>query len=907
MKKCIRFSAVMLFLTAQFIVSGQVAINTDESNPDGSAMLDVKSTTKGMLIPRMTQGQRTAISSPVEGLMIYQTDNTSGFYYYTGSVWIRFSSGGGSSLWTDAGEYLNPVGAIGTDLRVADEPSYNYGFYADMNTDTEGGYGGWFKHTNSEGGSIGIYSVANYTGSLNSSYTHGAYIESNSTVQDQEGIVSVHYHDGGTGYLVGIKNWALYSTTNPNALYGIHTYSSRFGTSNANYGIYSEASEGTDVYGVYGIGRFGTTAYGVYGTADNGSTNYGVYGKASDWGGFFSHSTSNRWVKLGGLMHALQIVDGNQGTGKMLYSDASGNAYWGAAPSNSPGGPTYSVQFNLGSAFGGNAKLTWNNVTERLGINVAAPSSRLHIDGNFEIESSNSVIKINSTQVFSVKGTNNLFLGSNAGTGTTGYSNVFAGNNAGDATTSGDDNVYIGSNAGEQLTTQDGNVLIGSGTGGSSGSKCSIIGYASGNSNEADGSVFVGYMAGWLNSTGNGNTFIGYRVGELNQTGNSNTFLGSEAGFESLGSYNTYLGALAGNGCTAGSRNVYAGWKAGLNNLTGNSNVCLGTRAGQYNTYSDNVYIGDSAGANNNTYGANVYIGSLAGCNKTNGANNVFIGHASGRDALGNYNVFVGNYTGDNANGGNYNTVVGYNAGFNIGDGIENTFIGDYAGKNNSGTGNVFIGNETGQNNNLGSGNVFIGNQAGKEADVSNKLYIDNSDTPTPLIYGDFTNNRVGINVNNPTQDLVVANTGRVRIVPTGTVTRDLYLTADGTLTVSASDRRLKTNFEPFTNVLERVTGLEGYYFNWNSDPDSPKDIGFIAQEVLEIFPEMVFLNPSDGYYGINYDKFVVVLAEAVKEQQQIIEDQAARIAELEAQQNLVMKDVEAIKKQLNLAANMID
>jgi len=122
-----------------------------------------------------------------------------------------------------------------------------------------------------------------------------------------------------------------------------------------------------------------------------------------------------------------------------------------------------------------------------------------------------------------------------------------------------------------------------------------------------------------------------------------------------------------------------------------------------------------------------------------------------------------------------------------------------------------------------------------------------------------------------------------------------------------ASDKRLKTNFEPFENVLEQVTRLEGYHFNWKSEPDSPKDIGFIAQEVLEIFPEMVFQNPADGFYGLNYEKFVVVLVEAVKEQQQIIDDQAARIAELETQQNLVMKEVAAIKQQLNLAENSTD
>ena len=52
----------------------QVSINTDGADPDGTAILDLKSTNKGFLSPRMTNSQRDAISVPVEGLIIYNTD-----------------------------------------------------------------------------------------------------------------------------------------------------------------------------------------------------------------------------------------------------------------------------------------------------------------------------------------------------------------------------------------------------------------------------------------------------------------------------------------------------------------------------------------------------------------------------------------------------------------------------------------------------------------------------------------------------------------------------------------------------------------------------------------------------------------------------------------------------------------
>ena len=74
-----------------FPASGSAGIGT--ITPDASALLEIKSTTKGMLVPRMTLVQRNAIISPATGLIIYQTDNTAGFYYYSGSAWTKIATG----------------------------------------------------------------------------------------------------------------------------------------------------------------------------------------------------------------------------------------------------------------------------------------------------------------------------------------------------------------------------------------------------------------------------------------------------------------------------------------------------------------------------------------------------------------------------------------------------------------------------------------------------------------------------------------------------------------------------------------------------------------------------------------------------------------------------------------------
>lgn len=64
-----------------------VGISKTAITPDASSILELKSTTQGLLIPRMLSAERSAILSPSTGLMVYQTDVPSGFYYFEGSAW----------------------------------------------------------------------------------------------------------------------------------------------------------------------------------------------------------------------------------------------------------------------------------------------------------------------------------------------------------------------------------------------------------------------------------------------------------------------------------------------------------------------------------------------------------------------------------------------------------------------------------------------------------------------------------------------------------------------------------------------------------------------------------------------------------------------------------------------------
>ena len=80
-----------LFIFFTTISFSQVGIGT--TSPDPSSVLDITSTSGGLLVPRMTVTQRANIATPIqEGLLIYQTDNTPGFYYYNGSSWSVIDS-----------------------------------------------------------------------------------------------------------------------------------------------------------------------------------------------------------------------------------------------------------------------------------------------------------------------------------------------------------------------------------------------------------------------------------------------------------------------------------------------------------------------------------------------------------------------------------------------------------------------------------------------------------------------------------------------------------------------------------------------------------------------------------------------------------------------------------------------
>ena len=104
---------VAFFLGATNIFAQGVSINETSLGPDESAMLDVQSTTKGLLVPRMNLAEMFLISNPATGLLVYCT-TTNSFYYHNGSVWTEIG-GGDDEDWVVDGDdlYSNNTGLIG--------------------------------------------------------------------------------------------------------------------------------------------------------------------------------------------------------------------------------------------------------------------------------------------------------------------------------------------------------------------------------------------------------------------------------------------------------------------------------------------------------------------------------------------------------------------------------------------------------------------------------------------------------------------------------------------------------------------------------------------------------------------------------------------------------------------------
>jgi hypothetical protein len=336
----------------------------------------------------------------------------------------------------------------------------------------------------------------------------------------------------------------------------------------------------------------------------------------------------------------------------------------------------------------------------------------------------------------------------------------------------------------------------------------------------------------------------------------TNLFLGSEAGnFGGRGNYNVGIGTQALASFDTGSSNTAVGSGALVSLVDGSSNTVVGDRAGS------SLVDGNS----------NTLVGALSGQSLISGANNVAIGELSLNVATSAADsVAIGSSALSSLTTGTGNSALGFAALTSVAAGTSNTAIGYKAGYQSTGSGNVFIGYQAG-------GGVSAGDS---------KLYVANSSVKT-LIYGDFSADRVGIATTSP------AATFQVGVSGDGTTTRANAWT-------TFSDERLKKNVTRIEDGLEGIIRLSGYRYDWREGRDRSRQVGVLAQEVEEIFPEVVSRG-NDGILSVAYDKLVAPLIEAVKELASRGEVIDERVRRLEAENAELKKRLERLEKAVGL------
>jgi len=212
----------------------------------------------------------------------------------------------------------------------------------------------------------------------------------------------------------------------------------------------------------------------------------------------------------------------------------------------------------------------------------------------------------------------------------------------------------------------------------------------------------------------------------------------------------TYIGHGAGDNITSGHSNTLIGYNAGHTLTTQNSCVLIGYEAGKYNTRPSIVAIGYQAlvynrGSGNTANGYNALRGNTTGeYNTANGYN------ALSTNISGGYNTANGTFALYKNTTGNFNTANGMYALSANTTGLSNTANGMYAlYKNTTGSGNTANGYNAGYNGTTTDGGVYLGYEAGYNNTTANRLYINNSNSAYPLIYGEFDNNAVKFGDNN--------------------------------------------------------------------------------------------------------------------------------------------------------------
>ncbi len=409
----------------------------------------------------------------------------------------------------------------------------------------------------------------------------------------------------------------------------------------------------------------------------------------------------------------------------------------------------------------------------------------------------------------------------------------------------------------------------------------------------------AGFDALEYDECGSLNTATGAGALNVNENGSNNTATGFDALFNNTADYNTATGddALVNN--TSGTKNTATGANALSSTKSANQNTATGYGALYKNTADNNTATGTDALIYNTSGTQNTATGGFALDRNSGGSFNTATGYTALYNNTASYNTATGNAALYSNTTGTYNTATGMYALYSNSAGTYNTATGMYALYNNNGNDNTATGwgalvdNTSGGENTAagtaalgtstaGNNNTALGFQAGVNVSTgSNNIEIGNNGAS-----GDANTIRIGSTVllekpmsQNPTFIAGIFNSplsGAANVI----------VTSAGRLGVVASSARYKRDIRAMGERSQQLMRLRPVTFRYKQDPLGQRQYGLIAEEVAQVYPELVVRGAKGEVESVQYYELVPMLLNEVQKRQRRIQ-QLTRQREQQAAQNL--------------------
>jgi hypothetical protein len=455
---------IVLRTSAQNIFPATGAAGIGTTTPDASSLLEIKSTSKGLLVSRMTKVQRDAIASPATGLLIFQTNSTPGFYYYNGTAWTAVTVNGANKTLSN----LTASTAVNVDLLPGSDNTLNLGTtsfrWRTLNTGGDVlingitvGEGGGAQSLNL---AVGLNALKlNTTGNPNTALGYQS-LSHNSTGSNNTAVGYNSLTDNATGsYNTAIGNYSMQN--NSTGIYNTATGTDAL-LSNTSGNNNTAIGTNTLLLNTTGLKN---TALGAFASEENstGSNNTAIGSGASylNTTGYSNvaigidalstNSTTGNLVAIGdsAMFHNTGLYNTAVGS-KSLYTNTTGNNNtangYQALYGNSSG--VYNTAHGTDALFG-NTSGSYNTATGVSALRNNSTASYNTAVGTFALLS-------NTT------GANNTSMGYSAlSSNGTGYSNTAIGQYSQIGTTGGWQNTSLGANSLTNNTSGSYNTAVG--------------------------------------------------------------------------------------------------------------------------------------------------------------------------------------------------------------------------------------------------------------------------------------------------------------------------------------------------------------------------------------------------------------------------------------------------------------